>query len=423
VKQGGQPPPYQGARARRPHRSALGRRFSVALIALVVLAGAIVGILAVERGNRPGTATARRLSHLAPKTALTRTTKPVPPPGVDARLMAWRLPVAVTRAVVLAGPGTSLVVAGGLTRSGASGNGAFLLSTHSGAVHLVAVLPAAVHDASGAVLTGRDVIFGGYGTAPTPMVQAFPAPAGALASAASVTTATADPALPQPRVGSSTVTVGTTCYVVGGSDGASAEREVLATTDGRTFRPVAALALAVEYPAVAARGGYIFVFGGRTWGGHPVAKTPLPRTGVARAHATRAWAAVDDIQRIDLRTGRTTIVGHLAAALQGASAATLDDNIYLAGGRTTSTVQGTIWAYEPATATMVVAGHLSLPVSDSGLAVVGATAWLVGGESGDGPVASVQSFRPLPTRAFPAQPGEPSATTGARSTPLAGATS
>ena len=77
-------------------------------------------------------------------------------------LLAKRLPVPVSRAVVLAGPGPDLVVAGGLTPTGASGNGAFLLNPGTGAIRLVAGLATAVHDASGAVLAGHDMIFGGY---------------------------------------------------------------------------------------------------------------------------------------------------------------------------------------------------------------------------------------------------------------------
>jgi hypothetical protein len=125
---------------------------------------------------------------------------------------------------------------------------------------------------------------------------------------------------------------------------------------------------------------------------------------------------VSDIQRIDPRTGLASVVGRLAVALEGASAATLDGHIYLAGGRTAVSVQGTIWAFEPATATlkaaMVVAGHLRLPVSNSGIAVKGPNAWLVGGESGGRPVASVQTFSPT---------YRPSTTRGAKLTPLAGA--
>lgn len=397
----------------------------MALVVLVLLAGVIVGALAAEGNNGTGTPGGNRQANGAgshgargSRTTRPKTTRPVPPPGVTARLLAWRLPVPVSRTVVLAGPGTSLVVAGGLTRSGASGNGAFLLSTTSGAIHLVAGLVTAVHDASGAILGGRDVIFGGEGTAASSMVQAFNAPSGAAVPASSVPLATGTAALPQPRTGSSAVAIGATSYVIGGSDGTAADREVLATIDGNTFRAVAALPVPVEYPAVAALGGYIYVFGGRTVPVHPA------RAGTAVAPA-RAGTPVADIQRIDPHTGRGTVVGHLAVALEGASAATLDGHIYLAGGRTATSVQGTIWAYVPATASMVVAGHLRLPVSNSGIAVMGSSAWLVGGESGGRPVASVQTFSPL--RAQPAGPSRgpgtsgPSTTRGDKLTPLAGA--
>jgi hypothetical protein len=331
--------------------------------------------------------------------------RPVPPPGVTATVLAWRLPVPVSRAVVLAGPGEDLVVAGGLTPSGASGNAAFLLSTRTGTLHLVAGLASGVHDASGAVLAGRDVVLGGYGPAPIAMVQSFTAPSGAVVPASAVPMATATAALPQPRAGSRTVTIGTTCYVVGGAGGASTDREVLATTDGRTFRAVATLPVAVEYPAVAALGGYIFVFGGASVAGHTGAGT-----------AVKAGAPVDDIQRVAPATGQATVVGRLPTALEGASAATLAGHVYIAGGWTGLTLQGTIWGYEPATATVVVTGHLR-PVSFAGLAVIGSTAWLVGGQSAGRPVATVQKFSPVP-----AQLAGPSTTTGAKLTPVAGGT-
>ena len=148
----------------------MGRRFWVALIALVVLAAVIVGVLEVQRHDRSGSATGKgqaggAAAHRARGSRATSARKPPPPPpAVVATLLAWRLPVPVSRAVVLPGPGTDLVVTGGLTPSGASGNGAFLVSTHTGAIHLVAGLVAAVYDASGAILAGRDVIFGGAAT-------------------------------------------------------------------------------------------------------------------------------------------------------------------------------------------------------------------------------------------------------------------
>ena len=171
---------------------------------------------------------------------------------------------------------------------------------------------------------------------------------------------------------------------------------MLATTDGRTLRAVASLPVAVEYPAVAAVDGRIFVFGGTTVGHNGV--------------------PVDDIQRVDPATGQASVVGHLPTALEGASAATLDGHIYIAGGYTGLTVVGTVWGFEPSTATVVVSGHV-LPVSFSGLAVTGPTAWLVGGQSAGRPVGLVQAFRPVTGQS----PG-PRSTTGAKLTPVAGGT-
>ncbi|MGH9918208.1 MAG: PQQ-binding-like beta-propeller repeat protein, partial [Nitrososphaerales archaeon] len=57
-----------------------------------------------------------------------------------------------------------------------------------------------------------------------------------------------------------------------------------------------------------------------------------------------------------------------------------------------------IWAFDPKTDRLLDAGRLQVPVSHAGVAVIGQTAWIVGGESSGSPVGSVQMFRP--NRAF-----------------------
>src|SRR5439155_23878810 len=81
--------------------------------------------------------------------------------------------------------------------------------------------------------------------------------------------ATAGGALPQARADAGAVTIGNTAYVVGGYDGPALDREVLATTDGRRYRAVVALPVPVRYPALAALGSRIYVFGGLGANGRP----------------------------------------------------------------------------------------------------------------------------------------------------------
>jgi len=112
--------------------------------------------------------------------------------------------------------------------------------------------------------------------------------------------------------------MGTTAYLVGGYDGTIADGAVLATTNGRTFRTVASLPVAVRYPAVAALSGKIFVFGGQAITG-PQAGQPT-----------------DSIQVIDPARHVASVVGRLPETLSGAAAVTLGGHIYVVGGESTA---------------------------------------------------------------------------------------
>jgi hypothetical protein len=193
------------------------------------------------------------------------------------------------------------------------------------------------------------------------------------------------------------VTIGGTAYLLGGDNGEAADGDVLATADGRSFRTVATLAIPVRYPAAAVLGGKLYVFGGET-----------------KAPGAAEWAATGAVQQVDLRTGKSAVVGYLPVALVAASAVTLDGYVYLAGGQVSGRASATIWGLQPRMAPgkplVLVSGHLDEPVSNAGTAVAGSTAWLVGGEVGGRPIASVQMFRPAaptsPTAARPAHPGK-----------------
>ena len=346
---------------------------------------------------------------------------------MESGLLPWSLKAPLSRAVVLPVVGNQLSVLGGLTTGNTSSSGIYTLDTSTGALAPAGDLTGPLHDASGAVIAGKDVVFGGGDATTVGVVQAFPEPSGPALSAGSPTpTATVVGSLPQARSDSSSVTIGSTTYVVGGYDGTNADAVVLGTTDGRTFSTVATLPVPVRYGAVAAVGGRIYVFGGQAI------------TGAG------AGQPVDTVQAVDPTRHHAAVVGHLPEPISGAAAVTLTGSVYVVGGEstvpqpstpgmgttqtsassssspglgksgavpdarrtatgsailtaaasgTTNTVS-TIWSFDPISQRTEVAGRLQVPVSHAGVAVIGSRAWLVGGESGGTPVTAVQMLTP-----------------------------
>jgi len=323
--------------------------------------------------------------------------------------MPWHLARPLSREVVAAGSGGRLIVFGGLVAGGGSASGIYALRTATGAERRIGALRAPLHDAAAAVSGGRVLVLGGGSPATVATVQSFALAAPGRRSRDAV--ATTAGSLPAPRSDAVAVTVGVTTYLVGGYDGTRPDASVLATVDGQGFRTVAALPVPVRYPAVAALGGRIFVFGGQAITG--------PHAG----------APVDVIQTVDPARRSAAVIGHLPEPLAGAVAVTVGGELFVAGGESpvaqrlvpglgmtqlgpgektagtgsegsasaTSTVSA-IWAFDPANRRLLVAGHLQVPVSHAAVAVAGSTAWIVGGESGGALVAAVQMLRP--DRAF-----------------------
>jgi outer membrane protein assembly factor BamB len=260
----------------------------------------------------------------------------------------------------------------------------FSLDTTDGTLRPVGTLSVGVHDAAGSIIGRRYVVFGGGSPTTVARVEAFPAGPSAQYGA-----------MPAPRSDAAAVKVGRTTYIIGGFTGSSPEASVLATTDGSTFRTVGSLRVPIRYPAVASSGGKLYVFGGQAITGG------------------RAGLPVNDIQLVDPATHSSRVIGHMPEPLAGAAAIKLSGSIYLAGGDTSTTqatkrgignqqtaiktssstplfTASTIWVFDRAKLTMLDAGRLQVPVSHAGVAVLGAHAWLVGGESGGGQVAAVQ---------------------------------
>jgi outer membrane protein assembly factor BamB len=368
---------------------------------LVVLFAGIATWIMISPGTPavPG----RRALTPAPAAAASRALA-----AAEAGLMPWHLAVPVSREVAVAGPGNRLIVMGGLTAGGASVNGVYAFRTATGAARYLGALRAPGHDAAAAVIGGRALVFGGGSAATTGTVQAVALPgrrggAGARAAAAG--------SLPAPRSDAAAVSIGRTAYLAGGYDGSRPAAAVLATTNGRTFTTVARLPVPVRYPAVAALGGQIFVFGGQAVTGRS-AGTPT-----------------DVIQAVDPARRSAAVIGHLPEPLTGAMAVTVGGELFVAGGQSpaahrpvpglgttqlsggetspgaatessspATTTVSTIWAFDPATKRLLPAGHLQVPVSHAAVTVVHGTAWLIGGESGGALVAAVQMVRP--DRAF-----------------------
>jgi hypothetical protein len=296
-------------------------------------------------------------------------------PAIEAGLLPWSLDAAASRQVVLPGAGQNVTVLGGLSTSNASLNRVYSLDTTTGHVSTLGTLATGVHDASGVRLGQQDLLFGGGTPLTVPDTEQFPAQPGSVAA-----TGTVEGRLPQPRSDSAAVTIGSTAYVVGGYDGTHPDPQVLATTDGKRFSVVASLPVPVRYPAVAALGGKIYVLGGEAITG------------------TSAGAPVDAVQVVDSSAHNARQIGHMPRPVMGASAAVIAGQIYVAGGVSTAGASAApvadIWAFDPTTSTVLRAGALPSPVAYAGVTVVGARAWLVGGERSGTAVASVEMFTP-----------------------------
>ena len=240
----------------------------------------------------------------------------------------YQLPGGVSREVVLPGA-DGLVIAGGLTPSGASASTVTSLDPVTGATRAAGRLAQATHDAAGLLLGGREFVLGGGTAGSVPTVQALVPGAQAAVTGA----------LSQARSDSTGVSAGPVGYVVGGYDGTRWNPQVLATRDGRHFRVAARLAVPVRYAASAIADGRIWVFGGQT-----------------------AAGPTDVIQRIDPVTGAAAVAGHLPRPVQGATVIGLQGRIFVAGGVTAEGTSATVHQFDPVTARVSVAGELPVPV-------------------------------------------------------------
>jgi hypothetical protein len=270
---------------------------------------------------------------------------------------------------VVLGDTGSFVVLGGLTTGDTSTSRIVDVDPASGVSRIAGHLALSVHDGAGAVIGGRFFVFGGGSTSTVSVVQAF-------------TAGVATPAarLPEARSDLSAATLDGTTYIVGGFNGSVMTPDVLATTDGMSFRPVARLAVPVRYAAVAGLADNLWVVGGVTStseGGTPV--------------------ETDVVQKVNLLSGRVTVTGRLPQPMGHATAFILDGHVFVAGGRSGTEPSAAIWRLDPATGALAPAGHLPGPVSDAGSVTIDGVGYLVGGEvTGPAqPLDTVVALRPV----------------------------
>lgn len=363
------PPPWMrpatsGRRSPAMQRVYLRRRIVAALVVLVPILLIVFLLTSGGGGGKKKPQASASTTTTAPHTTTTVALQLV------ASVATWHLPVDLSRSVVLP-VNTDLGVFGGLTTSGTSGK-IYEIDPGTGTTTAVATMPVPVRDAGGAVIGSTYYVFGGATTAATETaaVQGFSFTSSTQMNGSVVSNLTAK------RSAEGAATVSGQVYLVGGYDGTAYVSSVVSTSDGMNFAPSGTLSPAVRYPAVAALNGMVYVIGGEV-----------------SPHAADSTV----VQQINLTTSTVTDLSPLAVGLSHAVAVTLNNNIYVLGGRSGGHAIATISLLNPTTGQLQPVGQLPSARSDMGVAVIGQTAYLIGGE-GDGgkPVDTVVTVRLVP---------------------------
>jgi serine/threonine-protein kinase PknK len=276
-----------------------------------------------------------------------------------------RLPAPVYRTVAVAAAGR-IYVLGGHDSAGATVSDVDVFNPARGLARHAGSLALPTHGAAAANLRGRILVFGGASSSVHDVVQQFLPSSGRARVIGHMPTVRADV---------TATVVGRRAILVGGFDGAGPQRQVWATGDGSRFRVVARLPQPVRYPAVAALGSAVYVFGGLISGGE--------YTGIFS----------DAIQRISLPSGTARIVGRLPTPLAHAMAAVIAGRIFVLGGSAPGGPSDAVRRFAPARGRTVPAGRLPRPRTDAAVATIGRTIYLLGGIS-SGPVATITAVRP-----------------------------
>ncbi len=406
--------------SRRTAKSSLGFRRARATAIVIILA---IGAWGLTQAITGGTSSHTHHTSVTTATDHTHTTSLIP--AIEAGQLPWNVPLPIQRELSIPAPSSlgtgKILIAGGL--SGSSITTLSLMSVPTGTYQNVGNLPVALHDAAGATLGNQSFIFGG-GTGSGFTSDVITISPGTTSSGSNGSTASGPSSsatltaaitghLPQPRADAVATIVNGHIYIIGGYDNGQPTSTVLSTANGINFTSAGKLSIPVRYPAVAALGHTIYVFGGIYVSG--------PQTG----------KPTSDIQAIDLNTSKVSLVGHMPIPIEGASASVLNGHIYLSGGVTDNpsaaisiagpyspvdnpevytspsrSVLTTIWAFQPSPLKLLPAGQLRAPTAHSGVTVLDNTAWITGGESAASSYTNTeQMMTPKPSFGYAGQPG------------------
>jgi hypothetical protein len=317
-----------------------GARLAAALLLLAGCDGTSSSSHGVPSATTRSTTPSTAISHGAPPRRAIR---------VSAAQATWRLPLAVARAALtdVGGDPRHTLLAGGMLTGDTSTDRVSEIDPTNGHSTPGPPLVIPVHDAAAGTYAGHPAVYGGGNSTEQSAVQALVQ--GRWRQVGH---------LPTTRSDLSVVTVEGRSIVVGGYDGASVPRSIL-NQRGHELRPQGHLAHGVRYAAAAVVGHDIYVLGGEV-GRHELG----------------------DVQRVDARTGQTTVVARLPRPLGHAAAAYVGGRVLLMGGRIgVSRQTAAMWWFDPSSDRFTPAGHLPVPLSDSAVVTIGHRIWLLGGES------------------------------------------
>jgi len=307
-------------------------------------------------------------------------------------LPLWHLKTPVSREVALGINKNNVLIVGGMNSDGSSTSSVYLLNTALDRMESVGSLTYPTHDASGAILNGKGYVFGGGNSTSISAIQELAAGDKSLSAAlpsggkkkstkaySLVSKVTGN--LAAPRSDSSSVTIGSHSYIVGGYSGTGPDGNVLSVANGNKVVVIGHLAVPVRYPGVAALGDTIYVFGGEE---------------VLGANAGEPTSIV---QTINIKSGSSSVITHLPVALAGTEAVSSGGHIIVCGGDESvnssgmgSNTNAAIWLFNTKNSRFTNIGKLKTPVSHAAIEASNSQIRLFGGESDGVVVSDVQGF-------------------------------